>query len=893
MFDDEAVKKAARVRIIASVCCLIVIGAADRPAAQRPPASQPTPATRTVLLLSESTGSAPLRAGFDAAFAETIHSTRSRQIELYEESIDADRFPGVEQARLFADYVVKKYGGRKLDVIVAHGFRPLIFARQHRDLFGNPPIVATLAQPGQLDSHERIVGLEGGFWAGDTIALARQLLPDTQHLYVVDGTSDNNGDIERQVRRQWSERHSSLTLDYLRDLTLGDLVARLETIPEHSVVVFIRQTIRTSRQSIEQSNALTHVLRASTAPVFSLMEDSLGRGVLGGRIWNVEADARTVAQMAVRLANGVNARDIQSGRNTYETKLDWRELQRWAIPQSRIPPGAIVLNRPRSFFDQYGGLVAAGAVVFTAQLALIVGLLAQRARRRYAEEAARTHASRYRSVVDAQSELICRFLPDTTLTFVNDSYCRYWNAAREDLLGHRFIERIPEAARAGVIEGIQSLRHGSAPREHPVCLSDGTEGWHHWIHHAIVDQHGHVIEYQGVGRDITDQKRAEDALRAAEARNAAILRAIPDLMFVLRRDGTYLDYHARDPSELFRPPEQFLGKTIRAIMPPELAETMMEALERSCTANEPVVLEYELNVGELHYYEARLVPSGNDQVLIIVRDVTDARRARELNRALAGRLIVSQEEERQRIARELHDDLSQKIAVLNIDVDRLSHQMPPSEHRTQLHRISDQVAEIAEHVHDLSYELHPVRLKALGLLESLRMLCSEFSIQREVHVTFTAADADMPLGIDPAISLCLYRIAQEALHNVARHSQADRASVRLFCDDGDICLQVSDAGVGFDPHSSRQTGLGLVSMRERVAVLNGKLAVHTALGRGTRIVVRIPLPVRNQHARSSVTAASRGAVGYPASASVSAAGFTSTPTASTTDVITGPADVTS
>jgi len=275
--------------------------------------------------------------------------------------------------------------------------------------------------------------------------------------------------------------------------------------------------------------------------------------------------------------------------------------------------------------------------------------------------------------------------------------------------------------------------------------------------------------------------------------------------------------------------------------------------------------------------------------------VTDARRVRELNRALAGRLIVSQEEERQRIARELHDDLSQKIAVLNIDIDRLSHQLPQADHRAWLRRISAQAAEIAEHVHDLSYELHPARLKTLGLLESLRVLCSEFSTQREVNVSFTATDAELPLGIDPAISLCLYRIAQEALHNVARHSQSDHASVRLFCDGGDLCLQVSDGGVGFEPHSSRQTGLGLVSMRERVAVLNGKLLVHTAIGRGTRIVARIPLPVRRHHTealmRTASLASHDGPAAYSVSPSVSAAGFTSTSTASTTDVITGPPDV--
>jgi signal transduction histidine kinase len=143
----------------------------------------------------------------------------------------------------------------------------------------------------------------------------------------------------------------------------------------------------------------------------------------------------------------------------------------------------------------------------------------------------------------------------------------------------------------------------------------------------------------------------------------------------------------------------------------------------------------------------------------------------------------------------------------------------------------------------LSYELHPARLQTLGLLESLRVMCSEFSQQRQINVTFVASDGELPLVIDPAVSLCVYRITQEALHNVARHSQASDASARLSYDGSDVCLQVTDSGVGFELHSSRHTGLGLVSMRERVSVLNGKLVIHTAPGRGTRIFASIPLPV--------------------------------------------------
>jgi len=827
-----ALRRPRRVRLlflaVATVCALPALAGA-----------QASPRTRTVLLLRQTDLGGSLRARFDAAFTEALRSEKSAPIELFAENIETERFPGAEQA--FAQYLAKKYSARTIDVIVTQGIRPLTFARQHRQLFGNPPIVTTIAPRGLLKSDENIIGLQGGSWIDETLALALTLLPQTRAVYVIDGTRDNNGDVEQEVRRQWDEGHTHLALVYLRDLGLPDLTARLRAIPPNSIVLLMRQTMSTRGENVDQFEALAELLRASPAPVFTHLEDFLGSGVVGGYIWRFETDAKRVAAMATLIVDGTNPRTIASGRSTYNTILDWQQLQRWGIPESRVPRGSLVLFRPKSFLDLYGGYVAGGVAVFTAQFALIVGLLAQRARRRRAEAEAYTHAARYRSVVDAQSDLICRFLPDTTLTFVNDSYCRYWNKTRDELLGRPFIELIPPASRASVVEHIQNLRQGSETHEHAVCLPDGTVGWHHWINSAILDQQGRVVELQGVGRDITDRKRAETALRSAEERNSAILRAIPDMMFVLGRDGTYMDYHARDVSELLVSPDKFLGKKLRDIMPPDLAEMMMNALDRTFETREPVVVEYELRAEETRYYEARLVPAANDQVLSIVRDVTETKRARDLNRTLAGRLIVSQEEERQRIARELHDDLSHKIALLNIDVDRLAHQLPRSEHQTRLRNISAQVSDIANDLHDLSYELHPARLRTLGLLESLRVLCSEFSHQRHVHVVFTSTDTTLPKEVDSAISLCLYRIAQEALHNIARHSGAEQAYVHIAHEDHDIRLQIADSGVGFEPHSTRHAGLGLVSMRERVAVLNGKLVIHSAPGRGTRVAATIPL----------------------------------------------------
>ena len=168
--------------------------------------------------------------------------------------------------------------------------------------------------------------------------------------------------------------------------------------------------------------------------------------------------------------------------------------------------------------------------------------------------------------------------------------------------------------------------------------------------------------------------------------------------------------------------------------------------------------------------------------------------------------------------------------------------------RAQLSKLSSRVGEIASDVHDVSYELHPSRLRAIGLVSALQSLCRDTSVQRNVRVTFT--QGVVPPAVDADVSLCLYRIAQESLHNVVRHSHARDAQVAIDCDEGFVSLQIADSGIGFDPRQVAHAGLGLHSMRERVAILNGQLTIDAALGTGTQIMVRIPLGSPVEHAGS-------------------------------------------
>lgn len=340
-------------------------------------------------------------------------------------------------------------------------------------------------------------------------------------------------------------------------------------------------------------------------------------------------------------------------------------------------------------------------------------------------------------------------------------------------------------------------------------------------------------------------------------RTRAILRANPDLVFLMSRHGIYLDYHAREPSELLVPPDLFLGKHVGEVLPPALVGDVLEALDRSARTDEVQVLEYSLPLGnEEHHYEARLIGMEGDKTLTIVRDVTDRQRAalalkesqEKLNqshtqvRSLLGRLIDVQESERRRISRELHDDLSQKIATLSVGISRLKRRLPldDGELIAELDSLRENTNRLTNEVRRLSHQLHPAVLEHLGLVTALESYIGNFREEEQIDVSLTAEIGDEKVPFQT--SICIYRVAIEALRNVSRHSGAASATISLKRNNGLLELCVSDSGKGFDVETFRKGGgLGLVSIEERLRLLQGTCEIQSSPQNGTTLVAKVPL----------------------------------------------------
>lgn len=211
---------------------------------------------------------------------------------------------------------------------------------------------------------------------------------------------------------------------------------------------------------------------------------------------------------------------------------------------------------------------------------------------------------------------------------------------------------------------------------------------------------------------------------------------------------------------------------------------------------------------------------------------------------LFGRLITAQETERSRIARDLHDDVSQRIAALSIAMSSLKRKLlggvDDEAIVTSLGAIQRDTATLAEEVRHVSHDLHPSLLQHSGLVPAVNALCTQFG---KLHGIAVTCDAIAHItSIESDIALCLYRVTQEALHNIGKHAQARKVAVQLTRTEEGVQLSIADDGKGFDLANirARSAGLGLVSIDERVRLLRGTVDIETQPGAGTIVMVRIP-----------------------------------------------------
>jgi PAS domain S-box-containing protein len=707
--------------------------------------SQAKPPEKNVLFLY----SFSQRETFDSleALKSTVRSHVRGPVNFYVEYLDSTRFPVPGYADSLSAGLRETYAGKNLDVVVTGAFPALRFALDHRqEIFPNVPIVFIQLAPDRLPA-------SGKPWPGTTgitlhadvrgtIDLALRLNPDTKNVAVIAGASEFEQFWLAHIRRELHAYEGRLNEIELLGMPPDQILKEAVALPPHTIAIFDVVPSEAS-QPVMGTYELMAAL-AKLLPMYCVHNYCLDYGAIGGSYPDAREHIKEGGQIVARVLSGEAPDHIPVVHGSKDNvQVNWQQLQRWNIPESRLPAGAIVLHKPPSVWERDRQYIIAGIVIIVVQALLIVGLLMQRARKRKAEAVLRESEERFRVMAATTPSIVWMSDTEGNLVYLNDRGRDFTGSESNAGLG---------------------------------------DTWRDYVH-------------------------SDDLLKLLDVNARSLVdRAVFSREYRLRRkDGVYR-WMFDVASPRVNGDGSFAGFIGSAI------------------------------------------------------DITDQRLAQEALENVSGRLIEAQERERTRIARDLHDDICQRLALLSMELEQANRNGSPPSTKKRLEEIRQHCSDIASDVQSLSHQLHSSKLDYLGIAAAVRGFCKEFAKQHEVSVDFR--DENVPTHLAKDVSLCLFRVAQEALHNAVKYSGTWRFTVELRTTGDEVQLTVSDTGCGFDVEKVKsERGLGLVSMQERVHLVHGRFQIESVPGAGTRVIAIVPMRKGESYLSSADSDAAASAKG--------------------------------
>ena len=328
---------------------------------------------------------------FETSFKTRLQLNQRQDVEYFPEYFELSRFPEEKHILSFRDYLQAKYANRSVDVVVASADGPLNFLLKYRaNIFPNSSIVFVANDPPKSDALGGWPGATGIHYQNsyrETLDLALRLHPKAEHVFVVSGSPQHDRRYERAAQAELFD-YGDIEITYLTDLPLPDLIATTKSLPANSVILYVwQQAFNEQGKLLESYEVLSRIAPEAAAPIYGFGTVALGSGIVGGYLQGPEMNGAKAAELTERILSGTPARDIPVERAQRVPMFDWRELRRWGVAESSLPPDSVVRFKEFTFWELYKWRIIGAITLIILQAAFILVLLVERRRRRRAKEA--------------------------------------------------------------------------------------------------------------------------------------------------------------------------------------------------------------------------------------------------------------------------------------------------------------------------------------------------------------------------------------------------------------------------------------------------------------------------------------------------------------------------
>jgi PAS domain S-box-containing protein len=818
--------------------------------------------------------------GVQAAF-------RTARIEYYAEYFEPNRFPGEVQATVFRDYLHRKYSERKIDVVIAMSAVSADFLLKYRDdLFPDAPIVLETASRDQLNARAADIDSTGvvpeNVYAR-TLETALRLHPATEHVFVINGTIDRDKSVEVLFKERLKVFENKVAITYLTDLPLDKLLSRVKSLPERSLILYSRQDYDSPSGSLSPLDVLILINNSATVPIYTFAVSYIGYGTIGGYAVNTYECGFQAAGMALQIIYGSRPRDLPVIEVPGLPIFDWPQLRRWGILENSLPSGSNVRFREATPFEQYKWRMIGTLTLCAVQTFLIAGLLAERKRRRRAQAAFRERLE-FETLL---SELSADFtnLPLSEI----DRGIEKWLQRLVEFLG----------ARSGSLFKLSDNSTSSGRRlndagRRAARSSSSKTAWHHSTDgqpgqappDAVLNVPIHVNGSTWTLAFSASRSRRiwpEDLLPrlrlAGEIFVGALVRKVSGEALLESQEryklatssgGVFVWDWDLQTSELYADPllKSFLGyedQEIRddfddwvRLVHPEDVNLVLERARAHIHFGAPrfeAEHRFVQKDGGVRWFLASGTVVQNDRGTAVRMvgtdtDITERKHVEQELQHLSARLLDLQDQERQRIARELHDGTAQNICAIGLNLEYLMRSLValPARFQQTLSECNALCDQSLREIRSLAYMLHPPVLDKAGLHAAVSWYLDGFTKRSGIDVDLIAT---RDVGrLPPEIEMDLFRIVQECLANVHRHSGSRTAQVWMERQTSQVVLRVQDHGRGMpaqtapaqwtEPDDSRSFGVGLSGMRQRLRHVGGHLEI-VSNNQGTTVTAVVPL----------------------------------------------------